>query len=177
MAAGFDPSVFQNNGSVSQDQYNQELANIAQQANVFTSLGIPENLVTNYATNAGQMARNSSSPYYTGGLSVTGQENAAIDNLNQLSQGGDGSGIPSPTGALANRIDAGNQGAMAAIKPLTDLFGTVGDIKSWTLPRAAVVVVGIIMLIAGIMMLSSKEVINIAPSVAKTVAENPEMVA
>lgn len=162
---------------VPQSQFNAELQNITNQTNDLIALGIPQNLAQSYGDNATIAAMNPNSVYYTGGLSATEQANNSINKLNDMAQGGDGSGIPSPVGSFANRVDAANQGAISAIKPLTDLFGTVSDLKNWTIPRAAIVIIGAVMLVAGIVMLSNKETINIAPTIAKTVAENPEMVA
>lgn len=149
---------------VPQSQFNAELQNITNQTNDLIALGVPQNLAQSYGDNASVAAMNPNSIYYTGGLSAA--------NPNQNTSGSSNL-VNNVTGAALMAMNG--QYGMALSSSLTAT--KLSSLKDWTLARAAVVLIGLVMIIAGIMMLSTKETINIAPTVAKTVAENPEMVA
>lgn len=147
-----DPNGWQNTGTVSQSDYDKELANISQQAMVLSSLGIPIQYTDNYARTAAQEALDRSSPYYQSGLSVT-QNMKPVD---------DGS-------MEAFKTELKSYGIGNTEPPIgIDARDTIKNISTWTIQRISIVVIGVIIVAIALFSLTSKDALQIVTS-------NPEI--
>jgi hypothetical protein len=164
-----------NDYGVSAGQYNKEVQNIANQANILVSLGFPQSVTDAYATNAANQANYANSPYYDSGLSTQGttvpnttpSATGTLDSVKSTlaSWGGTALDILNPGGAAAGiGVSSGEMGS-----------GNLGSWKNFSLVRISTIFVGLLLVFGAVIMfaLNKDDVV----AAVKTVAANPEVLA